>query len=214
MSSEEEFLDIIYLGMFVILSPSFDRRFYSRPPPTLVDEVAYAIRQFQSLMHLFSSRFIVVLGGTPVAACYVLDRMLAEFAAAAVVFGKAVEGPFGEGNERGAVKITFARFLANITGILEDWSPALVPFFVGRVEAQHNNFLWTGPKIQILPRTNDLTSIIQLTGKGELLDLPELSIYIEDVDDESSAAPPSGLKRGRPEDMGDGCDGQPKKRQH
>lgn len=213
MSSEEEFLDVIYLGVFVILSPAFDRRFYSRPPPSLVDEVAYAIRQFHSLMHLFSLRFIVVLGGTPVAACYVLDRMLAEFAAAAVVFGKGVEGPFGEGNERGVVEITFARFLAKITGILEDCSPALVAFFLSRIEAQHKNFLWTGPKIQILRRTTDLTSIIQLTGKGELLDLTEFSIYVEDVDDQSSAALPSGLKRGRPEDMGDGCDEQPRKRQ-
>ena len=126
---------------------------------------------------------------------------------------KAVEGPFGEGNERSVVEITFARFLAKITGILEDCSPALVAFFLSCVEAQHKNFLWTGPKIQILPRTTDLTSIIQLTGKGELLDLTESLIYVEDVDDQLSAALPSGLKRGRAEDMGDGCDEQPRKRQ-
>jgi hypothetical protein len=200
--------------MFVILSPAFDCRFYSKPPPSLVDEVTYAIRQFHSLMRVFSSRFIVVLGATPVAASYIFDRMLAEFAAAAVVFGQSLEGPFGEGNERGPVEISFARFRVNITGILEDCCPALVPFFLSRVEAQHKIFLWSGPKIQIVPRTMGVTSFIQVSRKGELADLPDFSIYVEDLDGHSSAAVPPGLKRIRPEDLADGDDEQPKKRQH
>ena len=90
MSSEEGFLDIIYLGIFVILSPAFDARFYltTKPPATLIDEVAYAVRRFHSLLHVFSIRFLVLLDGETVLHSYVVDRMLAEFAAAAVVFAK------------------------------------------------------------------------------------------------------------------------------
>lgn len=93
MSSEEEFFDILYLGIFVILSPAFDSRFYLsiKPPTTLIDEIAYAVRHFHSLLHVFSLRFLIILDGEAVSHFYVVDRMLAEFAAAAVVFAKATQ---------------------------------------------------------------------------------------------------------------------------
>lgn len=212
LSSEEQFLDVIYLGIFVILSPAFDRRFYSKPPLSLVDEVTYAIRSFYSLMHVFSLRFVIFLAGTPVAASYVVDRILAEFAAAAVVLTKSVDGRLGEGNETGGMAITFPLFLQKIKGILEEYSPDLLPFFSGRADAKQNNFLWTGPSLQIVPRTKDVLAIIEATGTGELLDWPGCGIYQEEVDDSSPAPVPALLKRDRSEDGMDTADEQPKKR--
>jgi hypothetical protein len=45
VSSPTELFDILYLGVFIILSPAFDRRFYhtAKPLPTLIEEVAYAV---------------------------------------------------------------------------------------------------------------------------------------------------------------------------
>ena len=92
MSSLTGFFDILYLGVFIIFSAAFNSRFYSttKPPPTLVEELAYTEHQFHSLLHIFSQRFIVVLKGEPVAHSYVVDWMLGEFAAAVVVFAKAL----------------------------------------------------------------------------------------------------------------------------
>lgn len=211
LSSQAGFLDIVYLGVFVWLSPAFDRRFYSKPSPTLVEELACAIRSWQSLIHVFSVRFVILLGGTPVAVSYVVDRILAEFAAAAVVFARGVNRPLGEGNDIGGVPITFPRFLKKIQGLLQDWSPQINPFFTSRAESQ-NNFLWTGPKLEIFPRTKDMAAIIGLTGPSELLDWPGCPIYEEELlDDPSPSSEPGVQKRARSEDE---MDAGPKKRIH
>jgi hypothetical protein len=193
------FLDIVYLGIFVILSPAFDRRFYSNPSPSLVDEVAYAIRKFYSLIHNFSVRFMIVLGETPVAASYVVDRILVEFAAAAVVFARGVNRPLGEGNETGGVRITFPRFLKKIETILENSSPDTMEFFYSRAVA-HKNFLWTGPSLQILPRTKHVLNIVEATANGEISDWPGCPIYQEEPDDSSPGPRPAVHKRNRSED--------------
>lgn len=204
----------MYLGIFAILSPAFDRRFYSKPSRTLIEEVAYAIRTFQSLIHVFSARFVVLLGGTPVAVSYLVDRILADFAAAAVVFARGVNRPLGEGNEIGGVPITFPRFLKTIHEILQDCSPQIIPFFTSRAES-HKYFLWTGPQLEILPRTKDIAAIIDVTGPGELLDWPGCPIYQEELLDDPSPSPEPGVhKRDRAEDGMDTAVEQPKKRIH
>jgi hypothetical protein len=205
LSFESGFLDIVYLGIFVILSPAFDRRFYSKPPPSLVSEVAYAIRKFHSLIHNFSVRFVILLGGTPVAASYVVDRILVDFAAAAVVFARGVNRPLGEGNETGGVKITFPHFLKKIETILEDSSPDIMPFFYSRAVA-HKNFLWSGPSLQILPRTKHVLDIVEATANGEIVDWPGCPIYQEALDDSSPAPRPGVHKRNRSEDGMDAGD--------
>jgi hypothetical protein len=214
LSSEEGFLDIIYLGIFVVLSPAFDRRFYSKPPAALVNEQAYAMRRFYSLIHVFSIRYVTCLAGTAVAASYVVNRILAEFAAAAVVFGRRVDRPLGEGNDVSSVKITFPRFLQKIEGILEDFSPDVMAFFHKRVECHHHNFLWSGSTIQILPRTEDVTSILHVTGPRELLDLAAYPIYRQPQPDPLSQPVPPVRKRVRPEHAMDIVDDQPNKRKH
>jgi len=215
LSSEAGFLDIVHLGIFAILSPAFDRRFYLKPPVALVNEVAYAIRSFRSLMHVFSLRFLIFFAGTAVAATYVVDRILVDFAAAAVVFARGVEAPnFGQGNDRGSVRITFPHFLQTIKGILEEYNPDLLPFFSRRVDADHKNFLWTGPELEIVPRTEDVIAIIHHTGEGELLDFPACPIYPVELAESSSAPATSVGKRDRPVDGMDVVDEQPKKRRH
>jgi hypothetical protein len=210
LSCEDQFLDVIYLGLFVILSPAFDRRLYFKPPPSLLDEMTYAIHRFHCLMQVISVRFVFFLEGTAVALSYLVDRMLAEFAAASVVFGKRVDGPLGEGNEIGGVRITFPRFLQKITGIIEEYNPDLVPFFSTRVVAHHKDFFWTGLDLQILPRTPDVLSIVEVTGPGERLDFPGHPIYSNE-----SLAPAALLrKRDRVEDAMDTGDDQAKKRKH
>jgi hypothetical protein len=210
LSAEAGFLDILYLGIFVILSPAFDRRFYSKPPPSLVHEVAYAIRSFHSLIHVFSVRFVIFLGGTPVAASYVVDRILAEFAAAAVVLARGVHRPLGEGNETGGFTITFPGFLKKIQGILEDCSPAVMGYFARRAVA-HKDFLWTGPNLQIVPRTKDTIAIIERTGTGELLDWPGCPIYQQELGDSSPPPATAAHKRDRSQDDMDRADERLKK---
>lgn len=211
LSCEEQFLDVIHLGIFVILSPAFDRRFYSKPPPSLVAEVACAVRSFEALMHVFSLRFVILLKGTPVAPAYVVNRILAEFAAAAVVLARGVDRPLGEGNEAGGVKITFAQFVSHIEAILEDSIPDVMAFFRNRAVCQ-KHFLWTGPDLQIVPRRKDVIDLIECTGTGELLDWPGCPIYQQEIDDTSSTPMPPNHKRNLSEE---GMDSERlKKRRH
>lgn len=174
MSSVVEFFDIIFLGIFVILSPAFDGRFYDKPPPTLLKESANAASHFRSLLDIFSQRFIVLLDGEPVDHSYIVHRMLAEFAAAAVVFSKAIHlARDGEGNNG----ITFFRFTREVEGILEASYPTVFPYYSSCFNNGHKDFIWTGPAVDILHRTNSLNSLISPTSNGELLDLPSHKIY-------------------------------------
>src|SRR5882762_4372594 len=101
LSSEEEFFDSLYLGIFVILSTAYDHRFYysQKPPRPLSKEAAFAVTHFHSLLHIFSGRFIVVLEGEAVSVSYVVDRMLAEFAAASMVLAKGFYESQGYGSD-------------------------------------------------------------------------------------------------------------------
>lgn len=82
--------DIIYLGIFITLSHAFDPMFYgdTTPPQGLVDEIASAQSHFGSLIHFFSNHFIVILAGVTVHSSYIVNHMLAEFAAAVIVLSK------------------------------------------------------------------------------------------------------------------------------
>jgi hypothetical protein len=207
MSSEEGFLDIIYLGIFVILSPAFDPRFYleTKPPPALMEEIANAIRHFHSLLQVFSLRFFVILDGEAVSHSYVVDRMLAEFAAAAVVFSR---DALDDGDEVDDW-ISFSMFKEYIEGILRASHSNICHYYTRCVDRHHKHFVWTGPHLQILPRSEEFISIISLTTRGELLDLPGNEIYIKDVE----PAPPIAVgKRHVRRDSMELVDEQPKKR--
>jgi hypothetical protein len=181
MHSEVEFLDIVYLGIFVILSPAFDGRFYTKKtPPALIQEAAYAVRHFQSLLHNFAIRHIIVLAGVAVAHSYVVDRLLAEFAAASVVFAKAIhksQEDEGYGNGEIGDGVTFSMFAGSIEHILQESYPKIFSYFSSCLDSGHKHFTWKGPQFMIFPRSDSILDAIHFATAGELLDLPEASIY-------------------------------------
>jgi hypothetical protein len=180
-----EFFDVLYLGIFIILSPAFDNRFYYglKPPPPHLKETAHAICHFQSLLHIFSNRFIIVLEGEAMSHSYVVDRLLGEFAAASVALAKATCPPYGiEDEAEGDHSIPSSTFRDRIEDILLDSHPDVIPYYLRCLDRGHKDFLWTGPNVQIFPRSDDFASLISLTTSGEFLDLPSHQIYTEDLD--------------------------------
>jgi hypothetical protein len=189
MSSEVEFFDILYLGIFATLSSVFDLRFYcgSKTPPSLVAEIHHAVLHFRSLLHRFSLRFILLLDGEPVSHKYLVDRMVAEFSAASVVFSRSADV-----SEELKLGVPTEMIQGHIEGILRDSHKKAFPYYTRCLDRRHKHFLWTGPKVHILNRSDDIASLIPLTCKGEKLDLPSPNqIYSIDVDGESTAAPVS-----------------------
>ena len=75
LSSEVEFFDFLYLGVFIILSLAFDGWFYNGQKPSvhLVKEISCTVEHFYSLLNFFSEQFIIILGGEPVSHFYVLE---------------------------------------------------------------------------------------------------------------------------------------------
>jgi hypothetical protein len=199
MSSPTGFFDILYLGVFIIFSAVFDSRFYSttKPPPTLVEELAYAEHQFHSLLHIFSQRFIVVLEGEPVAHSYVVDRMLGEFAAAVVVFAKALCGPMDD---------RLSLVVERIEGIVQGSYPMVFPYYLQCLDRDHMHFIWTGPDLQILPRIESFDAIMPLLTVGELLDLPSHQIYHPIATTDMPSAIPIGPLSEKRHNPGDSLD--------
>jgi hypothetical protein len=208
----EGFFDILYLGIFTILSPAFDSRFYldTKPPTALVEEVAHAIRCFYSLLNIFTLRFFVILDGVAVSHSYVVDRMLAEFAAAAVVFAKAAQ----EGMDDAEIgdEISCSKFIKNIEGILQASCPNATHYYSRCLERSHRHFVWTGPRVQILPRSEVFIPIISHTARGERKDLPGCEIYVVDLDPTPPTPPIAVGKRRVRGDSLDLVVDQPKKR--
>jgi hypothetical protein len=188
ISTEEGFFDILYLGIFVILSPAFDIRFYpdEATAPALQAEMVHAVRCFHSLIKLFSARFIVLLGGEPVAHSYVFDRLLAEFAAAAVAFCKAID----ETRERASFHIEFT---AMVEDVLHKSHSDVFPYYARCLDRGHKDFLWTGPKVEVLPRLDGVVSAIHASSMGEVLDSPTHSIYVQDLEPKPPAQPTAPL---------------------
>ena len=173
MSSVDEFLDFLLLGIFIILSPAFDNRFYSKPASTLSKEASNAVAHFYSLLNTFSLRFIVLLDGESIAHSYIFHRLLAEFAAASVVFSKGLHvARGGEGDG-----ITFFNFMRQVEGILEAAYPSIFDYYSQCYNRGHKSFIWSGPAIDILHRTEALDSLLSSTSGGELLELPYHPIY-------------------------------------
>ena len=55
MASETEFFDILYLGVFAIISTAFDEHFYNSKavPRALFSEISFAIGKFIAILHRF-----------------------------------------------------------------------------------------------------------------------------------------------------------------
>jgi hypothetical protein len=209
MSSEVELFDVLYLGVFVILSTAYDDRLYNgeKPPPLLLKEATSAAGHFYSLLHRFSQRFIIVLEGEAVSISYVVDRMLAEFAAASVVFARAISDSEGySSDDEDENGIRRSALLGRIENILQTSHAEVFPYFTRCLDSGHKDFLWTGPDIQILPRSEAIVSVIPLITRGELLDLPSHSIYIEDIDSSLPILPQDATQVRKRRCRGDGLD--------
>ena len=207
-----ELFDFLYLGVFIILSPAFDDRLYfSRQPPTsLLNEAACAISHFNSVIHIFHERFIVVLEGESISISYVVDRMLGEFAAASMVLAKGIYNSEGDhSNDEDENRISMTAFVKHIESILQKVYPEVFPYYVRCLDRGHKDFIWTGPNLQIFPRSDPTASVISFTTKGEILDLPSHQIYTEDVDSNFTilpdTIPPVGKRRGRADSLN--CEG-------
>ena len=209
-------MDFLYLGVFIILSPALDGRFYatSKPRATLAAELSHAAGHFQQLLHVSSERFMIVLEGKAVIHSYVVDRMLAEFAAAVVVFAQALSGSLDDG----ADGITSSLVKEHIQGILEDSYADAVPYFLQCIERTHKSFTWTGPPLEIHQRSDSFGAVMPLLTVGPLLDLPSHPIYpLGTTTDPPSDIPvdvsvPPSEKRRSPEDNLDRPATKPKKR--
>ena len=207
LSSEVEFFDVLYLGVFIILSPAFDVRFYdvAKPPSSVVKELTYALRHFHSILHIFSQRFVIALEGEVVCYSYLAERMLGEFAAASVALAKAVYEPDGVVYEPDGTDmkdgITLPQFRGRIDDILLNSYPDVFPYYSRCLSRGHKDFLWTGPNVQILPRSDSVSSLIRLATTGEMVDLPSHRIYTEDLDPhlpiQPDTAPQAGKRRVR-----------------
>lgn len=182
ISSAEGFFDILHLGVFLILSPAFDKHFYENlsPPPWLEKELNYALRHFFSILHTVRERFHILLDGVGVSVKYVLDRMVAEFAAAAAFLGKNLPG------DQVADDVDCTVFIERLEGILRESHPEVFGFFSSCLDHGHKYFVWTGPELTMLPRTEEVVDLFPI---AELLDLPTYSIY--DVVLDATPAPGS-----------------------
>jgi hypothetical protein len=206
LSSEVEFFDFLYLGVFVILSPAYDDRFYRglNPPPRVVNEVESAVWQFHALLHIFYRRFKVVLEGVIVSPSYVVDRMLGEFAAASVVFANAVYESEGlDGDDDVEDRIPRSAFVGRIESILLASHPEVFPYYLRCLDCGHKDFSWTGPDVKIRPCSKGIASCTSLSTKGDFMDLPSHQIYTEDVDVDLSIAPDPVIHVGKRRIRGD-----------
>ena len=151
------------------------------------------------------------------AVSYILDRMLGEFAVAAAVLSKGVEASGGERGGDGEVEdgVSCSKFTGLVERILQESHPTVFSYYSRCLDRGHKHFLWTGPTIQILPRSEDIAAIIPITTKGEMLDHPGHLIYPIDVDQPAPASPPIVRLIGKRPISGDVenvADERPKKR--
>jgi hypothetical protein len=213
-----EFFDFLYLGVFVILSLAYDHRFYNggKPVPRVMKEAAYAVDRFHTLLQIFSQRFFLLLEGEPVSVLYVVNRMLGEFAAASMVLAKGINESEGyNSDDEVEDRIKSSALAGHIESILKAFDPKALAYYSRCLDCEHKDFLWTGPCVEIFPRSEPFVSLIDHLTKGEILDLPFHQIYTEDVDADQPLQPDNVTQVGKRRDRGDSPNlerDQPKKR--
>ena len=104
--------------------------------------------------------------------------MLGEFAAAAVVFGKAIQQICDNG-------ITASMFTQHVEDILERSYPNIFQYYSHCLDRVHKHFLWTGPEVDIFPRSEGSDFIVAVQKVGVRLDLPSHPIYLDPKPDDS-----------------------------
>jgi hypothetical protein len=87
-----------------------------------------------------------------------------------------------DGNDTDDGGITNGEVETQVVALLQGSHKKLFPYYKHCVDQHHKHFLWTGPKLQILPRSDDIAATISHTSRGEVLDLPSHPIYHVDAD--------------------------------
>ena len=114
--------------------------------------------------------------------------MLMEFVAAIVVFVQAldefqagtmdmdVDDSADEGEEADA--ILPSKVKPRIDGIISQFYPELIGYYWHCVVSSHKHFIWTGPPVAIMPRSEAWASVFGvLTSESKWLDLPTCFIF-------------------------------------
>ena len=181
LSSEVDFFDVMYLGIFIIFSPAFNPCFYNglTPSPTNVKEAAYAVCHFCSLLNIFSQWFAIVLEGEVMSHSYVVDRMMGEFSAASVALAKGIDEAVGIEDLEADDRATSTTVREHIEEILWNSYSEVIPYYRHCLDCRHKDFSWTDLNLLILPHSDDFASI---TAMGEILNLPSYQIYREDLE--------------------------------
>lgn len=186
--------DVIYLGIFIILSRALDPRFndLTNIPSALDDEISSAESHFHSLLHFFEDHHLMILEDVIIHSSYVVKRLLIEFAAAVLFFAKAIKDSQTGDSEMDDAEvgedsdvIQYSKLKVQFNHIIRQSYPDLIPYYEHCVSTGHKDFWWSGPDVIIVPRTEGWTSILPfLLSDGELFDHPTFSIY-------NPAAPPT-----------------------
>ena len=96
--------------------------------------------------------------------------------------GEDGDGSGEDGNDTDDDGITNGEVETQVVALLQGSHKKLFPYYKHCVDQRHKHFLWTGPKLQILPRSDDIAATISHTSRGEVLDLPSHPIYRVDAD--------------------------------
>jgi hypothetical protein len=118
---------------------------------------------------------------------YIFKQMLAEFAATAVVLPEAI-AEFREGdmdvdidgfeNKENEADVVLSKVKVKVDDIISQSYSEVMDYYLYGVVTGHKHFVWTGPPLTILPRSEACNSILQLlTSEGKKLDHPMQPIF-------------------------------------
>ena len=150
-------------------------------PQALDDKIASAESHFLSVIYYFSNHHITILNLVTVNCWYIIKQMLTEFAAAMVIFSKAIAESQGgdmdmdvDGLKNKGKKvdmISLSKVKVKLDHIISQSYPEVMDYYLCCVVTGHKHFVWTCPPLTILPRSEGCNSILQLlTSEGEKLD--------------------------------------------
>lgn len=116
--------------------------------------------------------------------------MLAEFAAAVVVFAQALHDSRGEdmevdvdvneGEEADLIPASMVK--VKINDIIAQSYPELMNYYQRCVASRHKHFIWTGPAVNIFSRSLGSTAALGfLISENEQMDHPACPILVPDV---------------------------------
>jgi hypothetical protein len=160
ISTPAGLMDVIAVGNLLECGQVLDRRNYTKVGIHWAEqgEMAMARWRYRMLQTIFARHYIVTVDGKPIHPISVFRRSLVEFAAAIVVYKKTRAHHFVKVDGCNA-----ARLEEKMKSVFSANHPELVPVLTRLVDEGAESLVWTGPAIEILPRTKDCEA-----RKGEL----------------------------------------------